>query len=55
MEKERLLAFTDGVIAVIITILAAGPYDGHPTPVLIDDDCPICFALAHHSASRSTS
>jgi hypothetical protein len=32
-------------------VLAAGPSAGHPTPVLTDDDCQICFALAHHSAA----
>jgi hypothetical protein len=31
-------------------VLAAGPSAGHPTPVLTDDDCQICFALNHHSA-----
>jgi len=31
-------------------VLAAGP-SGHPTPALTDDDCQICFALSHHTAS----
>jgi len=31
------------------TVLAA-PATDH-TPVLADDDCPICFALSHHSAA----
>ena len=29
----------------------AGPIPGQSTPVLADDDCQICFALAHHSAT----
>jgi hypothetical protein len=33
------------------TVLAVGPPVGQPTPVLVDDDCQICFALSHHSAT----
>jgi hypothetical protein len=33
------------------TVLAAGPSGGHPTPTLTDDDCQICSALSHHTAS----
>jgi hypothetical protein len=32
-------------------VLAAGVPAGHPTPLLTDDDCQICFALSHHSAA----
>ena len=33
------------------TALAAAPSTGPTTPGLADDDCQICFALAHHSAA----
>jgi hypothetical protein len=33
------------------SVLAVDPSGGHPTPVLADDDCQICFALSHHSAA----
>ena len=29
----------------------AAPATGDTAPVLADDDCPICFALSHHSAA----
>src|SRR6516162_8241113 len=32
-------------------VLAAG-LGGHQTPLLMDDDCQLCFALSHHIASR---
>jgi hypothetical protein len=32
-------------------VLAVGPPVGQPTPLLVDDDCQICFALGHYSAT----
>ena len=32
-------------------VYVAGPPGGHPSPVLTDDDCQICFALSHYSAA----
>ncbi|HKM72098.1 MAG TPA: hypothetical protein VJX94_18910 [Stellaceae bacterium] len=34
-----------------VPIVLAAPATGHTAPVLADDDCPICFALSHHSAA----
>jgi hypothetical protein len=33
------------------TTLSASTPTGHEVPVLDDDDCQICFALSHHSAT----
>jgi hypothetical protein len=32
-------------------VLVASPSAGHPTPILADDYCQICFALSHHAAT----
>jgi len=45
MEKDRLLAFSDGVIAVVITIMVLelkAPHD--PTPTSLARMWPIFFA-----------